>query len=58
MKTAKEFLASKESLDFQFAVEVANRTEPRPNPPITACARQVRKWRKGTGLAYKVGRST
>jgi len=52
-QTAREFLNSEASREFRAAVERANGATPTPNPPITACVRQVRKWRRKAGSAYK-----
>ena len=50
---AREFLAKGDNAVFLQAVERANQSDPKPNPPITANVRQVRKWRRRAGLAWK-----
>lgn len=55
--TAREFLASGDNAAFLQAVAKANEVTPPPNPPITANVRQVRKWRRRAGLAWKAGRA-
>lgn len=60
MNTAKQFLDSKESTEFRAAcarVE-AHRAGTKGLAPLEPSKRQVRKWRRKEGLAYKLGRAS